>query len=124
MDIKNAVAAILEGGLTNDRFTLQLFVESYPEVINCAQDCYLIMIRYPNFIKITVDDVFFLSAMYSDFCIEQNITYSFYNFEKFIFVNLPNRYIKHNEEEYSKISDDLYQYMNNMYNDVRQMMIV
>ena len=124
MDIKNAVAAILEGGLTNDRFTLQLFIESYPEVINCAQDCYLIMIRYPNFIKITVDDVFFLSAMYSDFCIEQNITYSFYNFEKFIFVNLPNRYIKHNEEEYSKISDDLYQYMNNMYNDVRQMMIV
>ena len=124
MDIKNVVAAILEGGLTNDRFTLQLFIESYPEVINCAQDCYLIMIRYPNFIKITVDDVFFLSAMYSDFCVEQNITYSFYNFEKFIFVNLPNRYIKHNEEEYSKISDDLYQYMNNMYNDVRQMMIV
>jgi hypothetical protein len=124
MDIKNVVAAILEGELQNDRFTLQLFVESYPEVINCAQDCYLIMMRYPNFIKITVDDVFFLSAMYSDFCIEQNITYSFYNFEKFIFVNLPNRYIKHNNEEYSKISEDLYQYMNNIYNDVRQMMIV
>jgi hypothetical protein len=124
MDIKNAVAAILEGRLSNDRFTLQLFIESYPEVINCAQDCYLIMMRYPNFIKITVEDVFFLSAMYSDFCVEQNITYSFYNFEKFIFVNLPNRYIKHNNEEYSKISEDLYQYINNISNDVRQMMLV
>jgi hypothetical protein len=62
--------------------------------------------------------------MYSDFCVEQNITYSFYNFEKFIFVNLPNRYIKHNNEEYSKISEDLYQYINNISNDVRQMMLV
>jgi hypothetical protein len=123
MDIKGAVAAILDGNLSNDRFTLQLFIESYPEVINCAQDCYLIMKRYPNFIKITVDDVFFLSSMYSDFCIERIINYSFYNFEKFIFVNLPYQYVKQNNEEYSKISEDLYQYINNISNDVRQMMI-
>ncbi len=123
MDIKYAVAAILNGELMNDKFTLQLFIESYPEIINCAQDCYLIRKKYPNFIRITVEDVFFLSAMYTDFCMEWKISYSFYNFEKFIFEKLPYQYVKENTEEYDNISDDLFKYINNETNDVRQMMV-